>query len=501
MVRKILVAKPLAAIATMFLLPCGRLCAEKKSPNILFILADDLGWKDLSYTGSRFYESPYIDSLAREGIVFTDAYAAAPVSSPSRVSLQTGRYPVRSGITDVLLGRYYYQKALIDSVCPVLPPEYPLDLPLSEMTIAEKIKESGYNTYFVGKWHCSEDSLLYPQHRGYDVNFAGSNRGDVGKNGYFAPYNIPGVHALDKDEYLTDRIGDEAIKMIENNGDSPFFMFLSFYQVHVPLVAKQEKIRYFKEKARRLGLDTLECYNDTPDWWSKQPFDNPYRDRLLQSDPVYAAMISIMDENIGKILSVLKEKGLYDNTVIIFTSDNGGLATSEKSPTSNLPLKGGKGHLYEGGIRVPLVVKMNEPYRLSGYSDAVVSGIDFFPTILDIAGEEPLHNLDGQSFLPVLKDLSYKMSERPVFWHFPHYPNHGGRPAGAVRYGDYKLIEFFDTGEKELYFLKTDIGEQKNLISAEKQIADKLSRLLEKWQQECAVKMPVKNQKYKCKEN
>lgn len=486
----------LTAFSTIFLWLGNNVFAQKETPNILFILADDLGWKDLSYAGSQFYESPYIDSLARESIVFTNAYAAAPVSSPSRVSLQTGRYPVRSGITDVLLGRYYYQKSLIDSVCPVLPPEYPIDLPLSETTIAERIKKEGYNTYFVGKWHCSEDSLLYPQYRGYDLNFAGSNRGDVGKNGYFAPYNIPGVEALNKDEYLTDRIGDEAIRMIENNGDNPFFMFLSFYQVHVPLVAKQEKIRYFEEKAVQLGLDTVICYDNKPNWWKKQPFNNPYRDRLLQSDPVYAAMISIMDENIGKILDTLKKKGLYDNTIIVFTSDNGGLATSEKSPTSNLPLKGGKGHLYEGGIRVPLIVKMNEHYCSAGYSNEVISGIDFFPTFLDIIGEKS-HDLDGRSFLPVLKDVSKKMPGRAVFWHFPHYPNHGGRPAGAIRYGDYKLIEFFDTGEKELYCLRTDIAEKVNLILTEKQIADRLYIMLKKWQQECGVKIPTKNSKYK----
>lgn len=473
-------------------------CSSKQKearPNIIFIMADDLGWMDLACYGSNFYETPNIDKLAHEGIRFTNAYAASPVSSPSRVSFQTGKYPARTHITDFIPGSYIRHKERIDSCCPVIPPSFVLNMPLEEVTIAEALKEAGYQTAHIGKWNCALDSLYYPQYQGYEINVAGCNKGGPGKGGYFSPYNNPYLTDGPQGEYLTDRLGEECIKIIRKFKDHPFFINLPFYQVHTPLLAKKNKEEYFIKKAHAMGLDTLLTFNENPDWKQKLPYsDSTLRERSIQSHAAYAAMIASMDENIGRIINELKRLGLYDNTIIIFTSDNGGLSTSEGTPTTNTPLKGGKGHIYEGGIREPLIIKWKGLKNTGIESEEPVIGTDFYPTILQLAGLslKPEQHLDGISFLPVLKAEQHP-SRYPLYWHFPHYSNQGGRPAGAIRMGDYKLIEFYDTNEIELYNLKNDISETNNLSDNNPEITNKLLKMLHQWHLSINASMTRKN--------
>ena len=472
---------------------------QEKKPNIIFFMADDLGWTDLACYGSKFYETPNIDQLSKEGMIFTNAYAACPVSSPTRASFQTGKYPARIGMTDWVKGRYDTPKGKkeMQAICPVLPPTNIYNLPLEEKTIAEVLKDNGYKTAHIGKWHLAEDSLNFPQYQGYDINIAGCSKGHPGGEGgaYFTPYNNPYLPDGPKGEYLTDRLGDECVKMLQKYKDEPFFISFPFYQVHTPIMGKPDKVKYFREKAHRLGLDTLKnIFDVNPEWKAQQPFqEKGLKQRLVQSNPVYAAMISSMDENLGKVIAELKRLGLYDNTIIVFTSDNGGLATAESSPTTNKPLKGGKGFLYEGGIREPLIAKWKGHIPENKTSETIVSTVDYFPTLLDLAGITLPKQLviDGISIKPALQGKA--QSREPIYWHYPHYPNQGGRPGGAIRQGDYKLIEFYDTGEKELYNLKKDIGETTNLIKKEPKLAKELAEKLNNWRKSVKAKMPKAN--------
>lgn len=486
------------AISSSFLLMS---CQEESRPNVLFFVADDLGWSDLGCYGSTFYETPHIDQLARDGVLFTNAYASCPVSSPTRVSIQTGRYPVRVGVTDWIRGRYHNpeRRKEIEELCPVLPPENVFNMPLEEVTIAEVLKDHGYRTAFIGKWHVAEDSTAYPQHQGYDINVGGWGKGSPGPGGYFVPYNNPYLPDGPEGEYLTDRLGDECVELLNKYKDAPFFINFSFYQVHTPLIGKPEKVQYYEEKARKMGLDTISrTHDNSPAWKAQQPFSsNGYRERMIQSHIVYAAMISSMDDNVGKIVSELKRLGLYENTIIVFTSDNGGLSTSEGSPTCNYPLRGGKGHLHEGGIRVPLLMSWTEGIPRDHVSDSPVTSVDYFPTILDllnISMPEQLE-IDGISIKPALR--GEKQKRDAMYWHYPHYSNQGSRPGGAIREGDYKLIEFFDTGERELYCLSEDMSETNNLVDTEHEVADELYDKLDKWRKSTGAKMPTKNPNYK----
>lgn len=479
------------------------LSAEKnKVPtNVIFFLADDLGWTDLGCYGSKFYETPNIDRLAHEGMLFTNAYAACPVSSPTRASFQTGKYPARIGITDFIKGRYHIpqKRKEIQQNCPVLPVENIFNLPLTEVTIAEVLKQQGYQTAHIGKWHLAEDSLNFPQYQGYDINIAGCGKGSPGPGGYFVPYNNPELKDGPKGEYLTDRLGDECVKILQKFKDKPFFINFPFYQVHLPLIGKPDKVQYFTDKAHKMGLDTIQnIFNENPDWKANQPFKElNFHERIIQSNPVYAAMISSMDENVGKVIKELKRLGLYENTIIIFTSDNGGLSTAESSPTSNFPLKAGKGHLYEGGIREPLIAKWTNHFPAGKKSENLVSSVDYFPTILDLLNIKLPKELkiDGVTVKPSF--CGNKQDRGPIFWHYPHYPNQGGRPAGAIREGDYKLIEFFDNGNIELYNLKNDIGETHNLADSDKKTAEILLKKLHDWRISVNAKMPTKNTNFK----
>jgi arylsulfatase A-like enzyme len=481
--------------SSLFIASSALSSAETKQPNILFFVVDDLGWADLGCYGSSFYETPHIDQLAKNGMLFTDAYSASPVCSPSRMSIQTGRYSVRIGMTDWIQGRYHdpEQRRRIQNNAPVLPVDNEFNMTLDEVTIAEVLKQHGYQTAFLGKWHISQDSIYFPQYQGYDINIGGTHRGGPGQ-GYFVPYNNPYIPDGPEGEYLTDRLGDECVKILNQFKDKPFFINFSFYQVHTPLIGKPDKIAYFEEKARRMGLDTIRTHDENPPWKAKQPFQvASYRERLVQSHPVYAAMVSSMDDNVGKVVAELKRLGLYDNTIIVFTSDNGGLATSEGSPTCNYPLKTGKGHLYEGGIRVPLIAVWEGHIPKNSSSDTQFTSTDFFPTFLDLLGI-PKHRhleLDGVSIKPAL--LGETQNRGAMYWHYPHYSYQGSRPGGAVIKGDYKLIEFYDTGEKELYNLKDDIGETTNLIGVERRKARRLSRNLDRWRKSMNVQMPSIN--------
>lgn len=495
LIKQLIISGALYSVSCIGLLQAQTKVGQNM-PNIIFILADDLGWTDLGCYGSKFYETPNIDRLAAEGIRFTSAYTACPVSSPTRVSYQTGKYPARLGITDYLMGRYSNQKHKkeMDRTCPVLPPDLVTNLPLTEKTIGAAFQERGYKTIHIGKWHCAQDSICFPHHHGYDINIGGCSKGAPGKVGYFSPYNNPYLSDGPKGEYLTDRLTSECIKLIREHKDKPFFINLHYYQVHLPLMAKASKIEYFERKKRLLELDTVKTFNQEISWSNKVPFKVNIAQRLIHSHPVYAAMISDMDENIGRLISELKENNLYDNTVLVFYSDNGGLSIGAHAPTSTLPLNGGKGYLYEGGIRVPLIVKWKDKVCPHSVTDQYISTVDFYPTLLDIAGLplQPEQHVDGVSFLPALQgDVTFDRGA--VFWHYPHYHNQGGRPSAAIRSGDYKLIRYYDNEEFELFNIKTDIGEKENLDMKEPDKKEQLNRLLTDWLKKTNSKMPYKN--------
>lgn len=480
---------------------------DKKSPNVVFIMIDDYGWSDVGYNGSVFYETPNIDRLASESMAFTDGYAAASISSPTRVSLMTGKYPARTGITDWIPGYQHGCTKNQLSKYKMISPEMPLNMPLEEVTIAEALKEHGYATYHVGKWHCAEDSLFYPQYQGFDVNIGGwlkgspngTRRSQGGKGAYNSPYHNPYLTDGPDGEYLTDRLGDEGVKLIKQTSkDAPFFLYLSFYAVHTPIEAKQEYVDYFKKKAQKMGIDKVEPFTRNLDWYEKAEHKaNHWKERVIQSDAEYAALIYSMDENIGKILITLGENGLEENTIVCLLSDNGGLSTAEGSPTCNAPLRAGKGWLYEGGIREPFLVKYPHITKPGSVCSKSVVSVDFYPTILDLAQLplKPEQHVDGVSLVPYLKgDDSFDRG--PLFFHYPHYGGKGDTPSGAIRMGDYKLIEFYEDNHIELYNLKKDISEMHNICNEEKEIATDLLKRLRKWRKSCGAKMPKLNLLY-----
>jgi len=460
-----------------------------KKPNVIFILLDDYGYTDLCCYGSKFYETPNIDRLASEGIRFTDAYAACPVSSPTRAALMTGKYPVNTGVTDWIPGRQASTPGLPEDR--FLSKPFNLQLDLKEITIAEALKSNGYTTMISGKWHLGEDSLYWPENQGFDVNKGGYSKGSPNKsnksNGYFSPYGNPRLEDGPVGEYLTDRQTDEAIKFIEDKKDKPFFVYLSYYAVHNPMQGKEELIKRFQAKADSMGLSDKQQFTKEKDWIRLAP-KGDFKERIIQSYAVYAAMIYSVDENLGRLFEKLRQLNIDNNTIIIFTSDNGGLSTSEGSPTTNFPLRAGKGWLYEGGIRVPLIIKAPGIIKKPAVTDVPVSTIDYFPTILEMTGI-PAGNIktDGVSILPVLK--SGKINNRPLFWHYPHYSNQGGDPGSAVRLGNYKLIDNFETGKQELYDLENDISELNDISSTNPQKVTELYRLLDEWRNRNGAKM------------
>ena len=459
--------------------------SDKKKPNVLFILVDDLGWKDLGYTGSTFYETPNIDKLASEGMVFTDAYAASPVCSPSRAAIMSGKYPARLNLTDYIPGNRHYGPHKNQKLASQ---PFNLQLDLEEYTLAEAFKDAGYTTFFAGKWHLGENEKFYPQHQGFDINKGGNSTGHPA-GGYFAPYNNPQLEDGEKGEYLTDRLTDETISFIKNNKEKPFFAYLSFYTVHLPMQGKPEKVEKYRDKLSEMNYSGEE-FIKKGDTYHKQ----------WQNMPHYAAMVESMDENVGRVLKFLEKENLDKNTIVVFTSDNGGMATSNRTdniPTTNLPLRAGKGYLYEGGIRVPLVLRWPGETETGAVIDFPTTATDLYPTLLDLAEIEPEkpQHFDGISLKSVLENKTPE--ERPVFWHYPHYSGGlGGRPSGAVRFGDFKLIEFFEDNRVELYNLKNDLEEENDLFEVYPEKAEELKQMLHNWRKDVKAQMPYPNPDY-----
>jgi arylsulfatase A-like enzyme len=459
--------------------------SNSKRPNIVFILIDDMGWRDLSCYGSDFYETPNIDRLFREGMQFTDAYAAAPVCSPTRASILTGKYPANVGVTDYIGGEPH-TGVVFDA-------PYADHLPHSEKSLAASLNEGGYHTWHVGKWHLGGDPYL-PQNHGFDVNIGGCHWGKP-DNGYFSPWGIESLPEGKKGDYLTDRLTDEAVRLIQENRDGkPFFLNLWYYTVHVPIQAKPEYIKKYQEKAKKMGLDNVRNFEVGENFPTEAHRHMRIIRRIIQSDPIYAAMIEILDENIGRLLQTLEETGELQNTLIIFTSDNGGLSTAEGSPTCNAPLSQGKGWMYDGGVREPLIVWWPDVVKSGSTCRVPVTSPDFYPTLLEAAGLPPAEeqHTDGVSFMPLLQG-GKTLDREAIFWHYPHYGNQGGTPGSSVRMGDYKLIEFYEDGRLELYNLKTDIGEEKNLASTHPEITANMHTLLKQWQEKSGAILPKSN--------
>jgi len=458
---------------------------KNKKPNILFILVDDLGWSDLGYTGSTFYETPHVDELASQGMVFTDAYAASPVCSPSRAAIMSGKYPARLNLTDWIPGNRHYGPHEDQKLASK---PFKLHLDLHETTLAESFKTAEYSTFFAGKWHLGEKEKYFPDRQGFDVNKGGNGTGHPA-GGYFAPYQNPQLKDGPKGEYLTDRLANETIKFIKQNREKPFFACLSFYTVHLPMQGKPEKVEKYRKKLSEMEYKGEE-FLKKGDTYYKQ----------WQNMPHYAAMVESMDENVGRVLETLEDKGIAQNTIVVFTSENGGMVTSSQTgniPTTNLQLRAGKGYLYEGGIRVPLIIRWPGEIEVGATSDFPVTGTDYYPTLLDLAGIDlkPGQHRDGISLKPVLKGKD--MNERPVFWHYPHYSGGlGGTPSAAVRKGKYKLIEFYEDNHVELYNLENDLDENNDISEEKPEITSKLQKMLKDWRAEVDAQMPYPNPAY-----
>lgn len=476
----------IAVLLAVFLCSCQttQQKAEKK-PNVVLIVADDLGWMDMGYTGSTFYETPNIDALAASGIIFTDAYAASPVCSPTRSSIMSGKTPARTKNTDwfgapqpgdPFPGWMGHKERTME------PATYAEHMPLEEITIAEALRDNGYKTFIAGKWHLGHEEEYWPENQGFDINKGGFAMGHPPLNdeydGYFSPYGNPRLSDGPKGEYLPYRLVDETTKFIQNNKNSAFFIYYPLYLVHTPLQAREELITKYQQKR-----DSLELGDEFVDFGDRKL-------RTNQSNVVYAAMVEAMDVAIGRVVEELKVAGVDDNTIIIFTADNGGLSTNS-APTSNLPLKGGKGWMYEGGIREPMfVIWPGETQPNSICSEPVVT-TDFYKTIIDMTGVEmPNQDTDGESLVPLLKS-DEGFSRDYICWHYPHYSPQGGKPASAIRSDNWKLIKNYETNQVELYNLKDDIGETNDRSETEVELTQQLEKELEAWLTEMDASMPA----------
>ncbi len=464
-----------AASLSGVVLPGQTAAQPRRPPNIIFFLADDLGYMDVGANNPRtFYETPHIDRLARDGMRFTNGYAANPVCSPTRFSILTGKYPTRAGATNWFSGTRegrFRPAPLVDR------------MPLEEVTLAEALKDGGYRTAFVGKWHLGPSAEYWPEAQGFDVNIAGHNAGSQ-PGGYFGTFTNPRLEPGPAGEHLTERLANEAVGVIDRFRTGPFLLFVALYDVHTPLQAKPELVRKYEAKAATLGPGP-EFEPEEQVW----PTSDARQARIVQKHATYAAMVETMDTAVGRVLGALRERGLDDNTVVIFTSDNGGLSTSEGSPTSNLPLRGGKGWLYEGGIREPMIVKWPGVVRPGTTSYQPVTSTDFYPTILEMAGlpGRPSQHLDGVSLGPIIR-RSGQLTRNALYWHYPHYSNQGGFPGGAIRVGNEKLIERFEDGRVHLYYLARDPGERGDLAARRPARVAALRNQLHAWYREVGAK-------------
>ena len=445
----------LCLLAGLLTLPL--FAAPPTRPNIILILADDLGWTDLSCYGSKFYETPNLDRLARDGMRFTQAYSACTVCSPTRAAILTGKYPARLHVTDWIPG-------LPPENPKLLVPDWTKYLPLEEITIARALKDAGYATASIGKWHLGGEKY-YPEKQGFDVNIGGTEA--PAPKSYFAPYKIATLPEGPDGEYLTDRLGDEATRLIEQHKDNSFFLYFPHFAVHLPVQGKTNLIRKYSAK-RRPGNG--------------------------QKNAGYAAMIESMDDTVGRVRRKLEELKLADRTVFVFASDNGGRVPT----TTNAPLRVGKGSCYEGGTRVPLIVHWPGATQPGTVCEMPVISMDLYPTLLEIAGvssEAIRRGVDGLSLVPLLRETG-GLKRDALFWHYPHYQHYqlgGTTPYSAIRAGDFKLIEFLDDKHVELYNLREDLGEQRNLAARMPGKADELRARLHAWRQEVGAQMPSRN--------
>lgn len=435
--------------------------APKRPPNVIIVLIDDMGLTDLSCYGSKFYESPNIDQLAKDGVRFTHGYSACTVCSPTRAALLTGKYPARLHITDWIPG-HERPKAKMKI------PEWQKFLPFEEITLAEQLKSAGYATASIGKWHLTPglkvgDEAYYPDKHGFDINIGGYHRGQPPS--YFSPYKIPTLTDGPVGEYLTDREATEAVKFIEANKDKPFFLYLPHYAVHQPIAGKPEVVAKFKAK-------------DTTD--------------LKQKNATYAALVSSVDDAMGTIRAALKRLKIDEQTIIIFTSDNGGLIGT----TDNSPLRAGKGSAYEGGVRVPLIMFWPGVTKAGTLEPTPAISIDIYPTVLEMTGIKPLQSLiDGNSLASLLKSGA-KPDRDTIFWHYPHYHPGGATPYSAIRSGDYRLVHFYEDGHDEMYNVATDVSETKDLAVTEPDRAKALRTRLDAWLKSVDAQLPTTNPAY-----
>ncbi|HTN38405.1 MAG TPA: sulfatase [Arachidicoccus sp.] len=499
---------------------------QHQKMNVIFFLVDDMGWMDLGYQGSDFYETPNIDKFAKENVRFSQAYAACHVCSPSRASIIMGQYPARLHLTDWLPGRkeFPFQKLKNADVVQ--------HLPYDQLSLPEVLKENGYSTAIIGKWHLGEDAASTSR-QGFDVQIPDYNIGWP-KGSYFSPFGMKGLDDGPKGEYLTDRITDEAVKYLEKNKDHPFFLYLAHFAVHDPIEGRPDLVEKYKKKLAKMNRKAhpfiLEQNPDSDNQLSKDQLNALIKEKeyagygnlpgrmvkvkQFQDNPEFAAMVESVDESLKRIIDKVRELGIEDNTVIIFFSDNGGMSASnignparkitEKQldraySTSNLPLRGGKGWLYEGGIREPLIIKWPGHGKNGTAENIPVISTDFYPTILEMTGiaVPKVYPKDGMSLTPLWSGDNKRVEgieDRALYWHFPQYSNHGAQsPGGAIRYGDYKLIEYFENFKVQLFDLKNDPGEHHDLASSMPKKVKELTKMLHSWQKKVKANMPTPN--------
>ena len=471
---------PLRTLSALLLLAAP--LAAKPATNFIFFLVDDMGWADIGANGSQFHETPHIDKLAATGMRFTQGYSACPVCSPTRASILTGRHPVRVDITDWIPGQSNSARNKL------LHPKDRDNLAHSEVTLAEALKEHGYQTFFAGKWHLGHKGH-WPEDQGFDINIGGHHKGSP-PGGYYAPWTNPALTAREPGEYLTERLTQESIRFLEDRDTkSPFLLYLSYYNIHTPIQPYKKRIAHYNAKAQEMFK------GPTP----KQP-EHEGTSRMRQDNPALASMVAAVDDSVGALLGKLDELKLADNTVVIFFSDNGGLSTlgrGRTGPGCNLPLRASKGWLYEGGVREPTLVRAPGVTKPGSVSHKPVVSMDFFPTMLELAGlpARPRLHADGQSLVKQLR--GDESGERALYWHYPHYHGSAWKPGASIRDGDWKLIEFYHYEKFELYNLAEDPGEQKDLARKEPEKAARLRAKLKAWQKKMGAKMPVPNPDYK----
>ncbi len=436
-------------------------------PNIILILADDLGATDLGCCGSKYYRTPNLDRLASQGMRFTQAYAACPVCSPTRAALLTGKNPTRIGLTDWIPGsRNQTDRRLLNN-------QFLQQLPLEEVTLAELLSSAGYATASIGKWHLGGEGFS-PADQGFQIALGGTARGGV--QSHFAPFlkgdsRLPGFNSVPEGTSLADLLTEAAEKFITENADRPFFLYLPHYSVHTPIQGPASLVDDFSQNVKPSGL---------------------------QKNPIYAAMVENLDQNVGRLTAKLDSLNLTDNTLVIFTSDNGGLATLEgpNTPaTNNAPFREGKGYLYEGGLRVPLIVRWPDAVKAGTTSSQPVVSYDLLPTVCDICQLNAPGDLDGISLKPLFEGAE-KLDRDALYWHYPHYGNQGGKPGAAIREGDYKLIEFYETGRRELFKVSEDLSESTNLTDVAPELVRRLADKLEGWRKSVNAEMPIPNPDY-----